>query len=146
MNQLTPLVSAQQAADLLGGARPAFVAVHDRNRVQAARGPGSPPLFEVARWPAAGQAYVTVVSNHPRLEPTSRIATIVDALLLELDDVALVRGSAGRLVVRRLGPLGSVTITNTSGSPRAVHVRRVDERGASTMLKRSLEAGERWRL
>jgi len=66
LNSTAPLATAQQAASVLSGPGAAFVAVCDLDSLRIALGPASPPLHVVAQWPAAGQASVSLVSNHPR--------------------------------------------------------------------------------
>jgi 4-amino-4-deoxy-L-arabinose transferase-like glycosyltransferase len=70
LNSTTPLVTAQQAASMLSGPGVAFVAVRELDSLRLALAQTSTPLHVVAQWPAAGEAYVSVVSNHARLEWT----------------------------------------------------------------------------
>jgi 4-amino-4-deoxy-L-arabinose transferase-like glycosyltransferase len=70
LNSTTPLATAQRAASVLSGPGVAFVAVRDLDSLRIALAQTSTPLYVVAQWPAAGEAYVSVVSNHARLEWT----------------------------------------------------------------------------
>jgi 4-amino-4-deoxy-L-arabinose transferase-like glycosyltransferase len=70
LNSTAPLASAQQAASVLSGPRVAFVAVRDLDALRIALAQTSTPLHLVAQWPATGEAYVSIVSNHARLEWT----------------------------------------------------------------------------
>ncbi|MET0850516.1 MAG: glycosyltransferase family 39 protein, partial [Candidatus Rokuibacteriota bacterium] len=145
LDQVTPMVSAAEAAPLLRGPRPAFVATRDVAALRSALGPDPPALFEVARWPPTGAAGVVVVRNHPRLEPTDRLATLVDSSLLELDGMRFLGPRWGYLELARVGAPGSAAITNTSAEPRLVRVRIV-EGASSTTVDRRLPPGTRWEI
>ena len=145
LDQMTPMVSAVEVAPLLRGPRPAFVATRDVAVLRAALGPDAPALFEVARWPATGAADVVVVSNHPRLEPTDRLATLVDSSLLELDGMRFLGRRRGYLELARMGAPGSASITNTGAASRLVRVRIV-EGASSTTADRRLPPGARWEI
>ena len=70
LNSTMSLATAQQAASGLSGPGVAFVAVRDLDSLRIALAQTSTPLHVVAEWPAAGETYVSIVSDHARLEWT----------------------------------------------------------------------------
>ncbi len=145
LGQITRMASAPEAAELLRGPHPAFVATRDPTALRAALPPGGPAVFEVAQWPPTGTAEVVVLSNHPRLEPTERLATLVDSLRLELDGMRFLGRHWGHLDLARLGSPGSGSITNTSAELRLVRVR-IREGTTFTEVERRLPPGGRWEV
>jgi 4-amino-4-deoxy-L-arabinose transferase-like glycosyltransferase len=143
LNRLTPLASPRQAADLLSGSDPVFVAVRDLPALQAA---SARPLIELARWPASGEPYVRVVSNHPRLEWTDPHATFLDPLVLRLHGMRLLHVRGPELLLRRVGPPGIATVTNTSASPRLVRARVLHGAAVPMVEERWLLPGTPWQL
>src|SRR5262249_38192298 len=63
-----PAISFDDAAAALRGGAPVFVVVEDRARLDVARGPDAPPVYEVASCAVRGQTYVSVVGNRSRFE------------------------------------------------------------------------------
>jgi 4-amino-4-deoxy-L-arabinose transferase-like glycosyltransferase len=145
LDQITRTVSAAEAAPLLRGSRPAFVATRDVLALRSALPPGAPELFEVARWPATGPADVVVVSNQPRLEATDRLATLLESSMLELDGMRFLGRRWGWLELARTGSPGTAVITNTSAAPLRVRVR-ILEGASSTAVDREVPPGARWEI
>ncbi|MBI5395836.1 MAG: glycosyltransferase family 39 protein [Verrucomicrobia bacterium] len=77
MNTMRTRVPAERAAELLRGETPAFVAVRRLEGFGTVLGTHAPPLHVLLRWPATGECFIAIVSNHPRLERTGRIASAV---------------------------------------------------------------------
>ena len=67
LNTMRPQVSFAKAVQLLRGSAPVAVAVHDFTALQNNLGADAPALYELARWPASGEPFVRIVSNHPDL-------------------------------------------------------------------------------
>jgi hypothetical protein len=74
MNTMRTRVPAARAAELLRGDTAAFVAVGDVDQFRNGLGTNAPPLHVLLRWPATGKSFIAIVSNHPRLERTARMA------------------------------------------------------------------------
>src|SRR5262249_36249302 len=68
LHTMRPAISFDDAAAALRGGAPAFVVVENRARLDAARGPDAPPVYEVASCAVRGETYVSVVGNRRRLE------------------------------------------------------------------------------
>jgi 4-amino-4-deoxy-L-arabinose transferase-like glycosyltransferase len=71
LNTMRPEISYQEARRLLTGSRPAFVVVWRMERFEKETGLSVTALHIVARCPETGEAYLTVLSNQPRLERPS---------------------------------------------------------------------------
>lgn len=67
LNTMEPAVSMERATELLRGSPPAFAAVRDFPALQKQLGPAAAGVHEVARWPDAGEAFVRIIGNRPRL-------------------------------------------------------------------------------
>ena len=68
LSSTAPLTTIEQAASLLAGPGVVFVAVRDLDALRNALAQRGPRLHVVTQWPAVGDAYVSIVSNRPRLE------------------------------------------------------------------------------
>lgn len=145
LNTVTPLTSAADAAALLRRPAAAFVAVRDLDAVTEALGPGGPRLHEVARWPATGDAYLRVVSNHPRLEWAEDVAALFPPVLVELHAMRLVRRRGETFVLAAATQAARVAFTNQGVEALALRVRIVGP-GAEVAQARVLAPGARWEL
>ena len=68
LNTLLPSASPARAAEALAGPRPAFVAVRRLKALEdALKAHGTPLVYRLARWPAEGEALVTIIGNRPNL-------------------------------------------------------------------------------
>ena len=145
LNTMTPQTSAAEAAALLRRPAAAFVAVRDAGPVTQALGPTAPPLHEVARWPAAGEPYLRVLSNHPRLEWTEDVAALYPPVLVELHGMRLVRRRGGTFVLAAAAPGARVALTNQGGDALPLRVQ-IRDQTADVTQTRVLAPGARWEL
>ena len=74
LNTKSPMVPLHEAATLLRGSVPAFVAVRDLPSLEQALGERRKDLHILASWKGPGKEGLYIVSNHPRLERTAEIA------------------------------------------------------------------------
>jgi hypothetical protein len=129
LNTIHRWVSVEQAAGLLRGEDAAFVVVNDFGRLREALGTNAPSLHELASAPLLKKEPVRVISNHPRLEWTDRMATIVGPISLRMDHVRLVYASEKELVFEPLSFAGTnnlsgaVSISNISDGKIKLSVR-----------------------
>jgi len=128
LNTMRQAVPYEQAAELLRGDAAAFVVTSNAALIQSLLGAGGPTVHEVARWPASGRPLLHIVSNHPRLEWTRRMAIALGPLQLRMDGLRQARTWRGEL--RFTGdPDGSVTLFNQSAKPQLARVRITTVRG-----------------
>jgi len=112
LNTMTPRVSAQQAAQALASDYPAFVVVKDldhlntlldRNTNNGHDGAATlSNYYTVARWPELKDGTLSIVSNHPSLEATSRIITFSGPLMIKMEGVRLTKSCQERLTFSSL--------------------------------------------
>ena len=144
MNTMRPSVSPAAAAELLHGSAAAFVAVKDFPALQKALGTNSPPPIELYRWTTTRNEEVRIVSNHPRLEWTDRMATIIGPFSLRLDGVKLLQARGKEFVFERREKMeNAVTFSNLASAPQRVRVRFSN---SITVQERELAPGETWKL
>ena len=121
LNTARPMVSFDRAARLLRDDSAAFVVVRDWAKLRASLGPDSPELHELARWPASGEPFVRIVSNHPKLELPAQAAFCSGPLRVGMNSVRLREVEAGEMRFERHGPNAAITFHNES--EQAVPVR-----------------------
>jgi len=136
-------VAPEQVARLLSGPTPAYVVVRKRDRLLARLGPLPGDLHALARWPAEGEAYVTVISNHSKLEWTEQMAFGVGPLIAHTDKLQLKGAHNDGFWFSAESNTGSVRVTNENHSPRRLFVR-VTGPGFDSRVERTLAAGETW--
>ena len=68
LNTMKTVIPPEEAARLLSGTNPVYVAVCNSTSVTARL--GSTPIHTVARWPKTGKAVVTIIGNQSPLTPT----------------------------------------------------------------------------
>lgn len=122
LNTLRPSVSPAVAAGLLRGPAAAFIMVTDFPALQEALGTNSPSPIELYRWTTSREEEVRMVSNHPRLEWTDHMATIVGPISLRMDNIRLMYASEKELVFE---PLSSAATDTASG---AVSLSNISDR------------------
>ena len=97
------------------------------------------------RWPASGDAFVQIVSNHPRLEWTADMATIIGSFSLRMQGVKLIQSRGEEFVLgSETNSTGKVTVTNVSETPKKVRVRFAGKDGSAQ--ERMLSPGEIWQI
>jgi hypothetical protein len=138
-------VSANRAAELLRGDAAAFVVVRDWSKLKASLGTNEMSVHELACWPPAGEAFVRIVSNHPRLEWTDHMAALWGTLRLQIDGARLVWANETEVVLRSVDKRGAVMVTNESEEPRRVRARLVGQ-GWEATNERLLAKGETLRV
>jgi 4-amino-4-deoxy-L-arabinose transferase-like glycosyltransferase len=134
-------VRFERAAQLLKGDAAAFVVVRNVARLESLMGPNPPVLHELARWPATGEAFVSIVSNHPQLEWTKHMALLDGSLRIQMEDARMVHASEYDLGFRSAGNHSAVMVTNESDQPRKIRVRLIQDT-SETVDERVLTKGE----
>ncbi len=125
LNTKRPYVPTHQAAALLRQEPAVFVAVKDLTPFAN--------WHRVAEWQGRKKAYY-IVSNHPRIEWTDRMATIIGPARLELNRVKGIRSQANEFQFRADGE-ASVTVKSID----PVHVVTLDD-------QKLLAPGEEWQI
>jgi Dolichyl-phosphate-mannose-protein mannosyltransferase len=129
LNTMHRWVPVEQAAELLRGEDAAFVVVYHLDKLEAALGTNGPPVYELLSAPLLRKVPVRVISNHPRLEWTDRMAVCFGPLSLRMDHVRVDYASEKELVFEPLSsagtdtPSGTVTISNISDGKLKLSVR-----------------------
>ncbi len=144
LSTFRPNVSLPDAAGLLRGDAAAFIVTDNVPALKAALGEGR-ALHELARCDLEGQAPLFLVSNHPRLEWTPRMAAGVGPLLVRMEGVKVQQASEHHFVFQRDGAGGSVSVVNQSPAPRFVRIRILGT-GPAVDERRRLQPGETWRV
>jgi len=142
LNSWRPKVSVERAAQLLRGAEPAFVALTDISKFEAARKPDDPPFFTLL--PLSGQLRkntTRIISNVPRLEKPDRYAFCFGPIHVRASNAGLVEATERGFSFTRLQKDSEITVTNESPEPRKI--RLSSSRGAKEHL---LGPGEILRL
>jgi hypothetical protein len=145
LNTMRVMTSTNTAAELLRGPDPVFVVVRDFDSLQRALGDDAVKVNELWRWPQSGEAYLRIISNHPKLEWTDRLAWSGDGLLVRLSNVRGLTRPYGQFRLEAAGPDANATFINQTESPISVqaefdleHLRRNSER--------TLSPGESWMI
>ena len=86
-----------------------------------------------------------IVSNHPRLEGTARLAAMWGTLRVQIDRARLLRANETEMVLQSEDAQGTVTITNESDKPRRVRARILGA-GWEAAGERLLAKGETLRV
>jgi 4-amino-4-deoxy-L-arabinose transferase-like glycosyltransferase len=142
LKELHQFASYARAAELLRGTTPAFVTVEELPRLQKQLGSNAPVFFELLRWPSEGAAMIYIVSNHPRLEWTEKMAMDSGPFRLELNEARLWKTRGHEFSFRAPANHASVKISNESKAAQNVRVRW--ENANAPVEKRSLKPGEKW--
>ncbi len=143
LNTVRTWVETEQAAELLRGDAAAFVVVRDFPSLETYLGTNA--IYTLLRWPASGDAFVQIVSNHPRLEWTADMATIIGSFSLRMQGVKLIQSRGEEFVFEsETKSTGKVTVTNVSETPKKVRVRFAGKDGSAQ--ERMLSPGEIWQI
>jgi 4-amino-4-deoxy-L-arabinose transferase-like glycosyltransferase len=142
LNTKRPLVPVHMVAEILKQKPAAFVAVSDLGKLQQELGSDSNRMHTLAEWNGRRDACY-IVSNHPRLEWTEEMATVIGPALLTLNHVQSMRSTANNLRFTATAK-GASLIVQPAWS-QALRVQRLDERGAVSEEK-ILKPGEQWRI
>jgi hypothetical protein len=129
-NTMRPWTSISNAAALLRGEAAAFVSVGDLAGLRRALGDGAPLLHELIHWPAQGEARYALVSNHPRLEWTPRMAFCFGSLEV-MTDRARLRWARGNRFEFAAGPAGAVVVANHSTVAERITVTLTNQSGGA---------------
>ncbi|MEY2407678.1 MAG: hypothetical protein QOF48_348 [Verrucomicrobiota bacterium] len=159
LNTLRTHVTLDDAAALLRGPAAAFVVLGKApdpkeeggeppadplDDLKLKLGTNAPPLHELVRWPQEGQAFIRILSNHPRLEWPSATVSQSGGLRMELHEARHVRSRGGEMLFERTSPMGIVTLSNVS----RIAMNRVRVRIVGQGLKRAdafaLAPGQSW--
>ena len=148
LNTMRPTVSFERAAKMLAGDATVFVAVHDLARLKKSFAGRWDALYEVARSSSADDAWVAIISNHPRLEWTPRMAVAVGPFTVRMQGVRLVDTRGNQFVFASRDQAATphrIAITNESKTAQSVRIQW-QEQAARTVQDRHLAPGETWEL
>lgn len=144
LGTMAPGVSLEEAAALLSGSDPAFVAVHNVPRLQAMLGAQS-PLHVVAEGPETRYMHLRIVSNYPRLERPASCAVQLGAMRLHLQGVRHYEKCGDQLRFEpEPGKVAVVLITNEGPVAQTVRITfssGESQPGAALVHQHSLAPG-----
>jgi len=144
LNTWRPRVTAEHAAALLRGPEPAFIAVNDLNKVQAARKPEDPPIYTVVPSLDNKNYPARIISNRQVLESTNSFAFGFGDLTVRASGVRLSDATEREFLFDQ-GPKSSeISIVNESTEPRRVRLRIRGE-GPPHREERLLAGHEIWK-
>ena len=144
LNTFRPRVSPEQAAALLRGAEPVFIAVNNVKKLQAVFELGDPPSYTVVPSLDNKSYPVRIISNRQVLESTNSFAFGFGDLTIRASGVRLADANEREFVFDE-GPKSSeITIVNESSEPRRVRLR-VRGEGPPHREERLLAPHEIWR-
>lgn len=132
-------VAQEQALRLLAEPTPAYVVVRRSDKLSEHLPAG---LHVVARWPAKGQPFVTVISNHPRLEWTEQLAFGIGPFSVRTQNLHLRLAYNGVLWFRTDGA-GAVSVKNENAVAHKIRLR-VTGPSFDRQAERELAPGESW--
>ena len=135
-------VSFARAARLLQQPIPAFVMVQNRSKLNRLLSEGARPV-ELASWPQGREPFLSLWSNHPRLEWPEETAVLAGPFFLAARGVMPENLAADRLELRQTEPNASLIISNETAQPARfrLHLRMP---GASLILETSLPPRGVW--
>jgi hypothetical protein len=143
LNTMRLRVSEADAIELLQSDDAVFVAVGELCSLLEKTELNGRKIHTVARWPVDGSPFVAILSNHPRLEWTERMATIIGPLLVRTENLRLTRTRAHELTLVRNDRAGAVKLTNRSRETVRTRVRIIGF-GPEVAQDNALAPGERW--
>jgi 4-amino-4-deoxy-L-arabinose transferase-like glycosyltransferase len=144
LNTWRPRVTAKHAAALLHGPEPAFIAINDLNKVQAARKPEDPPIYTVVPSLDSTNYPVRIISNRQVLESTNSFTFGFGDLTVRASGVRLADATEREFLFDQ-GPKSSeITIVNESSEPRRVRLSIRGE-GPPHREERLLAGHEIWK-
>jgi hypothetical protein len=143
LGTMREVVAPAQAVRLLSQPTPAFVVVRRSDKLADLLRPIQTNLYEVARWPAQTNAYITVFSNHPSLEWTRQMAFGVGPFIVYTDGLRLKRAHSDELWFTAAGDTGVVRVTNVSINDQDLRLRVTGPR-SEEREQRSMKPGETW--
>lgn len=115
-------VSATNAAAALSGSGDAFAVVEDVEALRKKLLPNR-PLYDLVQWKIGKTSLLHVISNHPRLEYTPQMTTVVSPVRIEMTGLHLARTSGNTLVFWSRQPHGTLFLTNVTSQPQKIRVR-----------------------
>jgi 4-amino-4-deoxy-L-arabinose transferase-like glycosyltransferase len=144
LNTVRPLVTAKQAAELLRGGDPAFVITKDLPELTTVLGANAvAALHELERGVHNGKQPVILLSNHPLLEWTPRLATYLDSVKVTFINARDLKIRGDQWWVTLAVADGGVRFENRSGEPRTFRVHLICN-GSDTLREHRLSPGETW--
>ena len=136
--QYAPLKAAAKLLQQQDAA--AFVVVEDLPQLQKELAPTGQKPYELVKLLHKGEPYLTILSNHPRLEWTDRVAAQFDTLSVCIENARLVRSRQNELVLSSKSKNAKITVTNTSAIPHPLSIRWND----GPPVRKTLASGETW--
>lgn len=149
LGAMRPEGDAAAVAEVLKCSCAAFVVVDRLEALHEILGEAGAALHVVAQWPEPANPEMLIVSNHPRLEYTPRMAVALGPLAVKLDGVHLVsaRGGALDATLDFWAKQPSVALALTHHGDRPVVARvRIRNVFPEVMEYRMLAPGESWQI
>lgn len=145
LNTYRPEVSVADAAKLFRSGADVFVIVGgDADKLQQALGSNAPTLYPLMAQKIRTGQTIALLSNHPVLEWTPRMAAIIGPMSLQMENVQLRQARGNNFVFERNGNGKSgVTFSNLSEEPQRVRARFSD---TPDFKQRLLKPGETWTI
>jgi 4-amino-4-deoxy-L-arabinose transferase-like glycosyltransferase len=142
LNTLRRKVSYERASELLRGSEPAWVAIKDPAKLEAARRTNDPPLHTLMEAPQS--LSLKIVSNRPTWELTDTSAFCSGWMRGQVHggEVAVLREHSVRI---KAAKSGDVVITNESDSPQSMTIEVQTPNGV-VIDHRTLSPRDLWRL
>jgi 4-amino-4-deoxy-L-arabinose transferase-like glycosyltransferase len=144
LNTWRPRVSPGQAAELLRGPEPVFIAVNNLKKLQAVSKPDDPATYTVVPSIDNTNYPVRIVSNRQVLESTNSFAFGFGYLTVRASGVRLADATEREFVFDQGPGSSEITIVNESTEPRRVRLR-VRSEGRPHREERLLAGHEIWK-
>ena len=122
LNTMRLNVPLARAARALSGPEAAFAVVANPALLRPLL-PAGAPLHELVQWPLGKTSKLFIVSNHPRLEYTPRLATVVGPVLIRMDGLHLARTGRDALTFWARQPRIALTLVNQTTLTQKIHLR-----------------------
>jgi 4-amino-4-deoxy-L-arabinose transferase-like glycosyltransferase len=145
LNTWRPRVTAEHAAELLRGPDPAFIAVKDLKKLEAARKAEDPPTYTVVPSMDSTNYPVRIVSNRQVLKSSNSFAFGFGDLTIGASGMLLVDASEREFAFEKGREPSEITVVNESSEPRRVRLRILGEGPPHHREERLLAAHEIWR-
>jgi 4-amino-4-deoxy-L-arabinose transferase-like glycosyltransferase len=137
-------VSWERAAELLRGPEPAFVAIKNLAKLEAARKPGDPPVYTLFGASAEqDNGFAKIVGNCPASEATNQFAFCSGSLSVRVRGALLERASEREFWFKAESRPAEIILTNESPAPRKLRCCVLNN-GRWTCQERIMAAHEIW--
>ena len=145
LNTMRPRTSPERAAELLRGAEPAFVAIRNQTKLNAARKPDDLPWFTLLPDPAYSNHCPTrIVGNRPELKAEDVSAFCFGPLFIRARGVKLLGATEREFRFVACKSRGEIVIANESAKACSVRVAVEGGDEAEQIHERTLLENQTW--